>query len=270
MNSKSKKPFVHLSKEGFKTTKNYLPASENSIKLYFKEMIDMKIMGLIGGMSWESTQEYYRIINEAAKNSLGGLHSCKSLMYSVDFYEIEKLQHQGKWEQLTDMMVEAAERLKRGGADFIVICTNTMHKMADDIEKRTGLKVLHIAEAAGEKVASEKLKTVGLLGTKFTMEEDFYKKVLKDRFDIDTIIPDDRERDIIHRVIYDELCKGKINQDSKKAYIDIINNLKAHGAEGVVLGCTEIPLLIKQKDVSIPVFDTTALHAEAAVRFALE
>lgn len=229
----------------------------------------MKTIGLIGGMSWESSLEYYRIINETAKLKLGGLHSAQCLMYSVDFAEVEALQHQNKWDELTDIMVNSAQKLKNGGADFIVICTNTMHKMANDIESKVGIKVLHIAEVTGEKVIQKGLKKIGLLGTKFTMEQDFYKKVLKEKFNIDVVIPDENDREIVHDVIYNELCKGIINEVSKKKYIEIINNLESMGAEGVVLGCTEIPLLIKQQDVSLPVFDTTTIHAISAVEFAL-
>lgn len=230
----------------------------------------MKIIGLIGGMSWESSLEYYRIINETAKLKLGGLHSAKCLMYSVDFEEIEVLQHQNKWDELTNIMIDAAEKLKNGGADFIIICTNTMHKMASDIEARVGIKVLHIAEVTGEKIIQKGMKKVGLLGTKFTMEQDFYKKVLKDKFNIDVVIPNENEREILHEIIYNELCKGVISEDSREKYKKIINNLSLNGAEGVVLGCTEIPLLIKQEDVNIPVFDTTTIHAISAVEFALD
>lgn len=230
----------------------------------------MKKIGLIGGMSWESSLEYYKIINETTKLKLGGLHSAECLMYSVDFQEIESLQHQNKWEELTNIMVDTAEKLKNAGADFIVICTNTMHKMASDIENRVGIKVLHIAEVTGEKIIQKGMKKVGLLGTKFTMEGDFYKKVLKERFNIDVVIPDEDDREIVHEVIYEELCKGIINENSKEKYKKIINSLVLKGAEGIVLGCTEIPLLIKQEDVSIPVFDTTTIHAVSAVEFALE
>lgn len=229
----------------------------------------MKTIGLIGGMSWESSLEYYKIINETVKIKLGGLHSAKCLMYSVDFAEIEALQHQNKWDELTDIMVSSAENLKNGGADFIVICTNTMHKMANDIENKAGIKVLHIAEVTGEKIIQKGIKKVGLLGTKFTMEQDFYKKVLIDKFNIDVIIPDESEREIVHDVIYNELCKGIINDVSKEKFIKIINNLSLNGAEGVVLGCTEIPLLINQEDVNITVFDTTTIHAISAIEFAL-
>lgn len=230
----------------------------------------MKKIGLIGGMSWESSLEYYRIINETTKLKLGGLHSAECLMYSVDFQEIESLQHQNKWEELTNIMVDTAQKLKNADANFIVICTNTMHKMASDIESRVGIKVLHIAEVTGEKIVQKGIKKVGLLGTKFTMEGDFYKKVLKEKFNIDVIIPDEDHREMVHEVIYEELCKGIINEASKEKYKKVIESLALKGAEGVVLGCTEIPLLIKQEDVNIPVFDTTTIHAISAVEFALD
>ena len=229
----------------------------------------MKTMGLIGGMSWESSLEYYRIVNETVKEKLGGLHSCKCLMYSVDFAVIEALQHQNKWDELTKLMIEAAQNLKHGGADFIVICTNTMHKMAPEIETATGLNVLHIADVTGAAISKDQIQKVGLLGTRFTMEGDFYKKRLKDNYDIEVIIPEDADRQIIHDIIYNELCLGLIKDDSRQKYIDIINKLCANGAEGIILGCTEIPLLIKQSDVLIPVYDTTKIHAESAVEFAL-
>lgn len=229
----------------------------------------MKTMGLIGGMSWESSLEYYRIVNETVKEKLGGLHSCKCLLYSVDFAVIEALQHQNKWDELTKLMIEAAQNLKHGGADFIVICTNTMHKMAPEIEHATGLNVLHIADVTGAAISKNQIQKVGLLGTRFTMEGDFYKKRLKDNYDIEVIIPEDTDRQIIHDIIYNELCLGVIKDDSRQKYIDIINKLCANGAEGIILGCTEIPLLIKQSDVLIPVYDTTKIHAESAVDFAL-
>lgn len=229
----------------------------------------MKTIGLIGGMSWESSLEYYRIVNETVKEKLGGLHSCKCLMYSVDFGVIEALQHQNKWDELTKLMIEAAQNLKHGGADFIVICTNTMHKMAPEIEHATGLNVLHIADVTGAAISKDQIQKVGLLGTRFTMEGDFYKKRLKDNYDIEVIIPEDADRQIIHDIIYNELCLGIIKDDSRQKYIDIINKLCANGAEGIILGCTEIPLLIKQSDVLIPVYDTTKIHAESAVDFAL-
>jgi aspartate racemase len=229
----------------------------------------MKTIGLIGGMSFESTLEYYRIINETVRLKLGKLHSAKCLMYSVDFEKIEILQHENKWDELTEIMVDIAKKLKNAGADFIVICTNTMHKMAEEIEEKAQIKVLHIAEAAGKEILKRKMKKVGLLGTSFTMEQDFYKKVLKDKFNIDVIIPNKEERGIIHKVIYDELCNGIIKEESKDKYIKIINNLVSKGAEGIVLGCTEIPLLIKQEDVDISIFDTTTIHSISAAEFAL-
>ena len=210
-----------------------------------------------------------RIINETARLRLGGLHSAKCLMYSVDFEEIEVLQHENRWDELTNIMVDIAKNLKNAGADFIIICSNTMHKMATDIEEKAKIKVLHIAEATGKEIIKRKIKKIGLLGTNFTMEQDFYKKVIKDSFDIDVIIPNEKERIIIHKIIYNELCNGIISDESKNEYIKIINNLVLNGAEGIVLGCTEIPLLIKQEDVDIPIFDTTTIHSNSAVEFAL-
>lgn len=230
----------------------------------------MKTIGLIGGMSWESSVDYYRIINEETRNILGGSHSSKCLMYSFDFHEIEELQNKNSWDELTEEMVLQADNLKKAGADFIVICTNTMHIMAPDIEKRTGLKVLHIADVTGEEIKRKSIGKVALLGTKFTMEGTFYKKVLKDKHDIDVVIPNDEDREVIHNIIYNELVRGIIKDDSRQKYIKIIDKLIDKGAEGVVLGCTEIPLLIKQKDVSIPIFNTTEIHSKAAVRYAID
>jgi len=218
-------------------------------------------------MSWESSAEYYRIINEKIKEKLGGLHSVKSLMYSVDFEEIERLQHQGKWQELTEIMIDAAKKLEDGGADFIVICTNTMHKMVDEIQKNVKIPLLHIADATAEKIKNKGIKKVGLLGTKFTMEEDFYKGRLIDKYNLQVLIPNKDERQIVHDVIYKELCLGIVNLKSKEKFIEIIKNLVLNGAEAVILGCTEIPLLIKQDDVKIPIFDTTRIHAEAAVNY---
>ena len=230
----------------------------------------MKTIGLIGGMSWESSVDYYRIINEETRNILGGSHSSKCLMYSFDFHEIEELQNKNSWEELTKEMVLQADNLKKAGADFIVICTNTMHIMAPDIEKRTGLKVLHIADVTGEEIKRKSIGKVALLGTKFTMEGTFYKKVLKEKHNIDVVIPNVEDREVIHNIIYNELVRGVIKDDSRQKYIKIIDKLMDKGAEGVVLGCTEIPLLIKQKDVSIPIFNTTEIHSKAAVRYAID
>lgn len=230
----------------------------------------MKKIGLIGGMSWESSLEYYRIINETIKQKLGGLHSAKCILYSVDFAETNTLQHEGKWKDLTELMIEAAQKLEKAGAEFIVICTNTMHKTAGDIQNNVNIPILHIADATAEKILSKGLRKVGLLGTKFTMEEDFYKRRLKERFDIEVIIPDSNEREIIHNIIYNELCLGILKHSSKERFQKVIKNLAANGAEGVILGCTEIPLLIKEEDVDIPLFDTTNIHAKSAVEFALK
>jgi aspartate racemase len=229
----------------------------------------MKIIGLIGGMSWESSAVYYKIINETVKKRLGGLHSAKILMYSVDFEEIETLQHAGEWEKAAQYMVNAAQRVEKGGADCVVICTNTMHKMADEVQAAIGIPLLHIADATAEKIVAQKVTVVGLLGTKFTMEKDFYKKRLT-QYGITTLIPGDNERAHIHDIIYNELCLGVIKDESKENMKKIIENLVLRGAEGIILGCTEIPLLIQQKDCSVPLFDTTFIHAEAAVDFALQ
>ncbi|NCD06613.1 MAG: aspartate/glutamate racemase family protein [Spirochaetia bacterium] len=228
----------------------------------------MKTAGLIGGMSWESTLEYYRIINEEVKKELGGSHSAKCLIYSFDFDEVEKLQHNNEWEKLTSLMVNKANDLKNAGADFIAICTNTMHLMASDIEKGTNLKVVHIAEATAKAAIKKNVKKVLLLGTKFTMEGTFYKTILNDN-NIEVLIPNTEDRQFIHNVIYNELVRGIIKEESKTKYISIINKFKKQGIEGVVLGCTEIPLLIKQKDLDIEVFDTTEIHSIAIAKFAL-
>lgn len=221
-------------------------------------------------MSWESSIEYYRIINETTKTKLGGLHSAKSLMYSVDFAEIEILQHQGRWAEAAQMLVGAAKTLENGGADFIVLCTNTMHKVADDIQAHVNIPLLHIADATAQLVKNSGIQKIGLLGTRFTMEEEFYKGRLSQKYGLNVSVPNTQEREIIHRVIYDELVVGKILQDSKEQYIDIIEQMVKQGAEGIILGCTEIGLLIQQKDSPVPLFDTTRIHAEAAVEYALK
>lgn len=230
----------------------------------------MKTIGLIGGMSWESSLNYYKILNEEVKRRLGGHHSSKCLMYSVDFAEIEKLQHEDNWDKLTDIMTEAARNVQRGGADLLVICTNTMHKVADDLERIVGIPVLHIADVAAECIKSEGIRKVGLLGTKFTMEQDFYKDRLREKHGIEVIIPDEQERKLVHDIIYNELVLGAIRDASRDAYLEIINNLASKGAEGIVLGCTEIPLLVQQKDCETRLFDTTTIHALAAVELALK
>jgi len=230
----------------------------------------MKKIGLIGGMSWESSLEYYRIINETVKQKLGGLHSAECIMYSVDFDEIEKLQHKGKWEELTKIMIDCAQRLERAGANLVIICTNTMHKMAEDVESSITIPLLHITDATAEKIKEKGFKKVGLLGTKFTMEEDFYKGRLIKKHGIEVIIPNSEDMQIVHDIIYNELCLGEIKEASKEQYKRIIKDLAKKGAEGVILGCTEIPMLIKQKDVEIPLFDTTKIHAEFAVDYAIK
>ena len=229
----------------------------------------MKTIGLIGGLSWESSAVYYRI-NELVRDKLGGTHSAKSIMYSVDFAEFEKLQHQGDWDTLTELMIDAGRRLKYGGADFLVICTNTMHKVADAVAGQTGLPLLHIADATANEIRRKQLRKVALLGTKFTMEQDFYKGRLVQTHGIEVVIPDEAERNMIHSVIYRELVQGKILAASREAFVKTIDRLQGLGAEGVVLGCTEIPLLICQRDSSLPIFDTTQIHAAAAVEFLLQ
>jgi len=229
----------------------------------------MKRIGLIGGMSWESSQDYYRIINEEVKAQLGGSHSADCIMYSFDFQLIEDLQHNGEWEKLTQIMVNEANNLKKAGAEFIVICTNTMHIMAKDIEEKTNLKVLHIAQATASAIKEKQLKKVLLLGTKFTMEGTFYKDILNEN-DIEVIIPNDEDREFIHQVIYTELVRGIVKAESKQKYLSIINSLKEKGIEGVVLGCTEIPMLVKQEDLDIPVLNTTEIHSKAAAKFSLK
>jgi aspartate racemase len=229
----------------------------------------MKTIGLLGGMSWESSSEYYRILNETVAARLGGLHSADCLLYSVDFAAVEALQHAERWDELTQMMISAAQRLERGGAELLLICTNTMHRMAPEVQAAIGIPLLHIADAAGEAVKARGLHTVGLLGTRFTMEGDFYRRRLTDKFGLDVLIPEEADRETVHRVIYEELVKGEIRESSRDAYLEIITKLRSRGAEGVILGCTEIPLLVHQTDVEIPVFDTTRIHAEAAVDWAL-
>jgi aspartate racemase len=230
----------------------------------------MKTIGMIGGMSWESSLEYYRIINESVLKHLGGVHSAKCLMLSVDFAEVESMQRLGQWQEATQVMTDAARALEAGGADFLVICTNTMHKMAEEVEQSVHIPLLHIADATAIQVKAQGLKKVGLLGTRFTMEEGFYKDRLTQKFGLTVLIPDQTDRDIVHRVIYDELVLGKISEKSKAEYLRIIDGLVKQGAEGIILGCTEIGLLVKQSDCAIPLFDTTLLHAEAAVDFSLE
>jgi len=230
----------------------------------------MKTIGMIGGMSWESSLEYYRIMNQAVKEKLGGFHSAPCILYSVDFDYVEKLQHQGNWESLTRLMTDAAQGVKKAGADFLVICTNTMHKMADEVQRAIQIPLLHIADVTAGAVKANGQNRVGLLGTKFTMEQDFYKGRLQKIYGIDVLIPEDKERQDIHDILYNELCLGEIKELSKRKFQSIIQNLVERGAQGVILGCTEIPLIVRQEDYEIPLYDTTALHAKAAVDFALQ
>ena len=230
----------------------------------------MKTIGLIGGMSWESSIEYYRLINEGVREKLGGLHSARSVMYSVDFAEIELFQRQGEWQEAAQTLIAAARRVEKGGADFIVICTNTMHKMADEVETNVQIPLLHIADATAERVKVQGLGKIGLLGTKFTMEENFYRGRLEQKHGLKVIVPGAKDREIVHRIIYGELVVGQIRLASKEQYQRVITGLAKQGAEGIILGCTEIGLLVKETDSRVPLFDTTRIHAEAAVEFALK
>lgn len=229
----------------------------------------MKTIGLLGGMSWESTALYYRMINEGVNAQLGGLHSARLVMYSVDFYEIEQLQATGDWQQAGEKLAAAAGSLQAAGADFIVLCTNTMHKVAPAIATATSLPLLHIADATAEAIQTAGIRKVGLLGTRFTMEQAFYKQRLQDNYGIEVVIPDESGRETVHQVIYQELCLGHINAASREKYRAVMAELVDQGAEAIIMGCTEITLLIDQQDATVPLFDTTQIHAKAAVALAL-
>ena len=229
----------------------------------------MKTIGLLGGMSWESTVGYYRAINEGVKKSLGGLHSAKIILYSVDFDPIEKLQHKGDWEGTAKILSETARSVQAAGADFLLICTNTMHKVAPEIEKAVQIPLLHIADATAELLVNKGIKTVGLLGTAFTMEHDFYKGRLTKEYGLKVLVPNDADRDIVHHVIYQELCLGQTIESSKAEYVRIIEHLSSQGAEAVILGCTEIGMLVNQTDTHVKLYDTTAIHAAKAVEYAI-
>ena len=229
----------------------------------------MKTIGLIGGMSWESTVTYYQIINNTVKQELGGLHSAKILLYSVDFAEIEECQSNGEWEKSAEVLADAAQNLQKAGADFIVICTNTMHKVASQIQEKISIPIIHIADAAAEELKKNNIKNVALLGTKYTMTQDFYKERIKNN-GINVIIPNEADIELVNNIIYEELCLGEIKEESRKQYIRIIGEMKEKGAEGVILGCTEIGLLIKQEDSPLPVFDTTQIHAHIASMKAIQ
>ncbi len=230
----------------------------------------MKTIGLIGGMSWESTANYYQIINREVKARLGGLHSGKVCLYSVDFAEIETLQHQGRWDDTAIILAQAAKSVEAGGADFILICTNTMHKVADQIQLAVNVPLVHIADATAEQLVVDGIKKVGLLGTRFTMEQDFYKQRLIDKFGVDVVVPSSDDQTIVHDVIYNELCKGEVHDDSRQHYLTIIEKLVEQGAEAVILGCTEIAMLVESQHTDVKLYDTTEIHAKAAVEKALD
>lgn len=230
----------------------------------------MKTIGLIGGMSWESTMPYYSHINETVKDRLGGLHSARLVLYSVDFHDIERLQHAGDWTGAGAVLADAARSLEAAGADFLVLCTNTMHKIAPAIEDAVGIPLLHIADPTAAAIHRAGHLRVGLLGTRFTMEEAFYRDRLRDRHGLRVVVPDGADREVVHRIIYEELCLGMVRAESRAAYLDVMGKLAAQGAEAIILGCTEISLLVNQSDCEIPLFDTTALHASAAAEEALK
>jgi len=229
----------------------------------------MKTIGLLGGMSWESTVSYYRLINEGIKHRLGGLHSARICMVSVDFYEIEQLQHQGEWAAMADLLSQSACAIEAGGADGLLICTNTMHKVAPEIEAAISIPLLHIADSTAERLLADGVKRVGLLGTRFTMEQDFYKQRICERYGIDVLVPDLSACERVHEIIYSELCLGRIESNSRDTYLHVISQLHAQGAEAIILGCTEIALLIHQSDTTVPLYDTTQIHAESAVTWAV-
>lgn len=229
----------------------------------------MKTIGLLGGMSWESTILYYQLLNEGVRERLGGLHSAKILMHSVDFAEIEQLQVNDQWQDAGNKLADAAQGLTSSGADMVLLCTNLMHKVAPIIQAQIKVPLLHIADAAGKVIKGQGLKKVGLLGTRYTMEEDFYRQRLLDDFGLDVIIPEPEDRNYVHRVIFDELCLGQFNTETRKNYLAIINKLREQGAAGVILGCTEIPLLVRQQDTDLPLFNTAALHAQYALEQAI-
>jgi len=229
----------------------------------------MKTIGLIGGTTWVSTLEYYRIINETVNNTLGGYHSARCILYSIDFEE-SVLEYNDNWDEISNEFIDIAKTLEQSGAELLMICANTMHKVADDIQNNINIPLIHIVDAIGQKIRDKGLKKVGLLGTKYTMQEEFYKTKLKDEYNIETVVPDDLDMKLIHNVIIDELAINLKKSSSKKRYIEIINNLILQGVEGIILGCTEIPLLIKPQDVNIEIFDSTMIHAQKSVEYALK
>jgi len=230
----------------------------------------MKTIGLLGGMSWESTLKYYRAINTGVQKALGGFHSAKLILYSFDFEPIEQLQAKGDWPGMARELSDAAQRVQEAGADFLLICTNTMHKVAPEIEAAIQIPILHIADATADVLVNEGIKAVGLLGTAFTMEQAFYKERLANNYGLKVLVPDEDDRKIVHKVIFEELVLGKIEAESKTEYLRIIDSLAAQGAEGVILGCTEIGMLVNQSDTAVRLFDTTVIHAEKAVEYTIE
>jgi aspartate racemase len=229
----------------------------------------MKTIGLIGGMSWESTAVYYRLLNEMAARRLGGLHSAKLVLFSVDFHEIEQILTEGRWNDAASILGSAGLALKNAGADFLVLCTNTMHKVSEEIETISGLPLLHIVDVVGEAIQKQNIRKVGLLGTKYAMEMGFYQERLDERFGVEVQIPNEEDREKIHRVIFEELCKGVLKDDSREAILSIIGRLVGVGCQGIILGCTEIPMLVQPGDAKVPLIDTTAIHAQAALERAL-
>jgi aspartate racemase len=229
----------------------------------------MKTIGLLGGMSWESTVPYYQAINRVVGARLGGLHSARIVLFSVDFHEIEQLQHADRWDEAAEILIRAARALERAGADFLVLCTNTMHKVAPEITRAVPLPLVHIADATAERIKAAGLPRVGLVATRFTMEQDFYRGRLERGHGLQVLVPPPEDREIVHRVIYDELCRGVVREESRAEYRRIVADLVRHGADGIILGCTEITLLFRPPDASVPVFDTTEIHAEAAAAYAL-
>jgi len=230
----------------------------------------MKTIGLLGGMSWESTELYYRLINEGIKAQLGGLHSARIAMVSVDFQEIKEMQHNGDWAGAGQALAQAAKQVESAGADFLLICTNTMHKVAPQVQEAISIPILHLADATAKRIKAAGMKTIGLLGTNFTMEEDFYKGRLVDKYGLNVLVPPKSDREIVHRVIYDELCLGLVEDTSRDEYLKIIDDLRSRGAEGIIEGCTEIVMLVQQQHTDVPLFDTTSIHAEEAVLEAIK
>ncbi len=229
----------------------------------------MKTIGLLGGMSWESTASYYKAINKGIQTEFGGLHSAKICLYSVNFDEIEKLQHTGNWDKTAYILANAAHSVEAGGADFLLLCTNTMHKVADSIQAAISIPFLHIADATAEKLQADNIKRAGLLGTQFTMQQDFYKNRISEKYGMDVIVPNAKDQSLIHQIIYNELCLGIINPKSRKLLLNIINILQSQGAQAIILGCTEIALLVQQSHTEVPLYNTTQIHAEQAVKLAI-